>query len=511
MPLEVLLQITSYLTTPDYGHLRGTCKQLEALLFRAFSREFFSKRQFALVEFSIQTLVDIAKSRLGPSLTHLIIHVEHPYFNPVSLGFRFGPMHRSPRGPPEINRLHAECINHTEFVTTGLDAEMLSDALKHLPNLETIGMRDFRSESRHRDDTTWNSYGCPTFVAAIGTGHCLQIPIGKQDHGPEYVSHVFLTILRAIGNAALSGGNPELTRIEVLLRYCQFPDHSFKIPTRFDSAVSMALSKLKTLLLEGLTQEGTHLFAVDDGNGKEIGGSGYFLSRFLPKASGLEHLRLNFRLYQRAATERVLLWLAGKRDDPADVAENPSGLLTFVDGSLPPHFPPAPKFPNLQHLEIGMATVTESVLLALYQNYASTLRGISLHKVTLEGKASSNINLWTRLCSKMARANLEINRLRLSYMRQKSLDHYALGTGQVTFQGSKNEFVRSWAGSAFSQAIKDINGEMKLSWDSDNSNEDDDDLMDDEDDDEDEDEDDDDDDEGGGEEYDSTSTEELTI
>jgi hypothetical protein len=194
IPLEVLLQITSYLTTPEYGYLRGTCKRLEALLFRDFAREFFSKRQFALIEFSIQALVDIAKSRFGPSLTHLIIHVEHPSAILPRLQ-----MPSVSQSPAQTNQYLTEYFNHEEFVTTGLDAEMLSTAIKHLPNLETIGMRDIYSRQRHRDNTNWHSYGCPTFRAKTGLDVSV---VGPQCRGQEYISHVFLTILRAIGNAA---------------------------------------------------------------------------------------------------------------------------------------------------------------------------------------------------------------------------------------------------------------------------------------------------------------------
>lgn len=196
IPLEVLLQITSYLTTPEYGHVRLTCKHLEASLFGAFKREFFSKRQFALMEFSIQALVDIAKSRLGPSLTHLIIHLESP------------PGIDSPRGIDDVsaqfNVYLTEFLNHNEFITTGTDAEMLTDAVKHLPNLETVGMRDFNSKTRSRDNTEWHSYGVPTLNAR--SGHPLHVP--RSAHGVEYMrrhsrytSHVFLTILRALARA----------------------------------------------------------------------------------------------------------------------------------------------------------------------------------------------------------------------------------------------------------------------------------------------------------------------
>ncbi|KAI0106247.1 hypothetical protein GGR51DRAFT_177331 [Nemania sp. FL0031] len=263
VPLEVLLQITSYLTTPEYGNLRITCRQVEALLFGAFAREFFSKRQFALIEFSLQALVNIAKSRFGSSLTHLIIHVEHPYT-------QFGnPTDSSPFRLRAIkeNRLRIERFNHMQFTTTGLDAEMLTEAITRLPNLETIGMRDFNSGSRHRDNTSWASYGCPTFLKEAGP---LALP--GDDHfrscGPEYTSHVFLTILRAIGNAALDG--------------------------------LIAKARLPYIHVEG-------------DNGEIIPASGYFLSRFLARASSLEHLRLNFQKYEQSATEKVLLWLAGAR------------------------------------------------------------------------------------------------------------------------------------------------------------------------------------------------------
>jgi hypothetical protein len=198
IPLEVLLQITSYLTTPEYGYLRRACKQLEALLLGAFAKEFFSKRQFALLEFSIKTLVDIAKSRLGPSLTHVIIHLGHPFAGITSNVPGLTELERALMD----NKHCAGCINHDDFISTGLDVEMLSDALKHLPNLETIGMRDFNSRNRRRDNGVWNSYGCPTFEKETGRQLTLPGRFHSSTRGLEYTSHVFRTILRAVGDGA---------------------------------------------------------------------------------------------------------------------------------------------------------------------------------------------------------------------------------------------------------------------------------------------------------------------
>ncbi|GAW12062.1 hypothetical protein ANO14919_014180 [Xylariales sp. No.14919] len=467
VPLEVLLQITSYLTTPEYGYLRRTCKQLEALLFGAFTKEFFAKRQFALIEFSIQALVDIAKSRLGPSLTHLIIHLEHPHKTVL----------HSISGEISVreNQYKAECLNHLEFISTGLDVDALSEAIKYLPNLETIGMRDFHSPNRSRDSTSWNSYGCPTFIQKTGLKLVIpsshpepQSPTGERSS--EYTSHVFWTILRAIGTATVSGSNPKLTRIEVLLHTCRFPDQSFKIPDRFNDQISSVLSKLTTIHLDNLSED-EPLFAVRDTNGKDEPalGVGYFLSRFLAKVSALEHLRLNFQAYQPDSVDKLLGWLADAGQDPTDATAKHVDSLASANASdsLPVHFPPAPIFPKLKALEIGMATVQESGLLAVYGKYKSTLRHVSLHKTTLSCPVTTKSNLWAHLCNRMAKADLNLEMFGLSYVKQRSQGTYTRN-GEVTFRGSKCKYVKVWRGSAFAQSIKDMTNKMDSRWDPDN-------------------------------------------
>ncbi|KAI0447053.1 hypothetical protein F4803DRAFT_500890 [Xylaria telfairii] len=472
IPLEVLLQIASYLTTPEYGHLRRTSKQLEALLFGAFAREFFSKRQFALIEFSIQALVDIAKSRLGPSLTHLIIHVEHPF------------PHYPPTAPREKavleNRHRIECLNHMDFINTGADVEMLSEAIKHLPNLETIGIRDFYSRNRSRDNTVWHSYGCPTYLKR--TGHDLVLPsmyrgyIGTLHRSTEYISHIFLTILRAIGNVEMSGQSSKVTRLEVLLHSSHLPDQTFRIPDRFQAVVSLALSKLHAIFLDGL-RESSLDFLVDDvsDTADPVIGFGYFLSMFLVKLSALQHLRLNFQACESAAVERILLWLANARPVPAHATTKlvDSRPSTQDSENLPAHFPLAPNFPNLQNLDLGMATVSDRVLIALYKNYKSTLRGVSLHKINLAYKPDiSKANLWAHLCNKMVAADLQLQTLALSYLTQQSGNH-DICHGQVTFKGSSNKNVKTWRGSTFSQSIKDITDDMESHWEEKKGEEDD--------------------------------------
>jgi len=72
LPLEILVEISSYLTTPDLGALRLTCKQVERSLWDWFSKEFFAKKQFMITQQSLQALVDISHH---PSLSKILQHV----------------------------------------------------------------------------------------------------------------------------------------------------------------------------------------------------------------------------------------------------------------------------------------------------------------------------------------------------------------------------------------------------------------------------------------------------
>jgi hypothetical protein len=74
MPLELLVQISSYVTTPDLSALRLTCKRLERSLWEWFAEEFFVKKQFMITQPSLQALLDISyHPSLSKKLKHVII------------------------------------------------------------------------------------------------------------------------------------------------------------------------------------------------------------------------------------------------------------------------------------------------------------------------------------------------------------------------------------------------------------------------------------------------------
>ena len=154
IPLEIFLQIASNLTTVEYGNLRRTCKAVEEALFSSFSHEFFSKKQFMISEFSLQALVDISNSRLATCLKHVIIGLERPFEEPYNGLFT---AHGIRLQPSQTVKYHQGQANHVTFINTSTDVEMLVESFSKLPNLLTVGMRDFCSNSRRRDSTQWKS------------------------------------------------------------------------------------------------------------------------------------------------------------------------------------------------------------------------------------------------------------------------------------------------------------------------------------------------------------------
>jgi hypothetical protein len=133
LPLELLVAVSSYLTTPDLGALRLTCKQTEKSLFEWFAGEFFTKKQFMLTYKSLQAFVDISKHvSFSKKLTHVIIATNA--YREIPLRFRDSEQaERYVQGEQDQNVL----------LSTGICLEMLTEAFQNLENLHTVGIRDF--------------------------------------------------------------------------------------------------------------------------------------------------------------------------------------------------------------------------------------------------------------------------------------------------------------------------------------------------------------------------------
>jgi hypothetical protein len=140
LPTELVVSISSHLSTKDLGTMRRSCKQLEKHLFETFAREFFTKRQFMVEHVSLQALVGIANH---PTLSQYLVEV-------LISTDRFNTHPTHPHHP-----------SREMFFRTGEARDMLAEAFSKLSNLRVVGLRDYDGPNRSRDGShaSWRSYG----------------------------------------------------------------------------------------------------------------------------------------------------------------------------------------------------------------------------------------------------------------------------------------------------------------------------------------------------------------
>lgn len=469
IPLEVLLQITSNLTTPEYGNLRRTCKAIEASLFNAFSREFFAKRQFMFTEFSLQALLDISKSRLSTSLKYVIFGLERPNLNHLPHTSLYMTRNQSSTHFQQ-NRLLQEYVSYMNFINTCQDVEMLAEAFSNLGSLERVEIRDFYSRSRRRDfpNVEWKSYGVSTFEQStgcqLGRPRRHYAPGIRSDELPEQLSRTFLNLLRALGKA---GSRPK--HFQVILRESSLHDHAFSIPKYSEFIVLPVLASLRTLFLD-INSICPTPFVSDDNQPTQC--PSYLLKNFLAQVHQLEYLRLNFHSYGREWSNNLLSWLAMPVSTPAsntisDESDNTPGTAIVAA--------PRPiKFHSLQQFDIGMTTINPETMVELIQKYQATLRAISFHKVSLwhtePAKRGDNVDAWGEFFAKLSKLDLKLSAVNMSFIAQVLLAPERVQ--QIHFEGSRNPLVRNWAGTDIQSGLRDFISEIKVDRSGDEESED---------------------------------------
>ncbi|KAK1087036.1 hypothetical protein LTR48_002995 [Friedmanniomyces endolithicus] len=151
LPPELLIRVSDHLTTVELGNFRRTCKHVETVLFDTFAKEFFSKRQFMIEQPSLQALIDISNHpTLSKRLTEVIISTDAFDHSSTPWG------HKGQRVFLEAGYVTRELLLHT-----GQARDMLVEAFSKLPNLRTVGLRDYAGKGRRRDGEAarWRSWG----------------------------------------------------------------------------------------------------------------------------------------------------------------------------------------------------------------------------------------------------------------------------------------------------------------------------------------------------------------
>ncbi|KUJ16941.1 uncharacterized protein LY89DRAFT_616603 [Mollisia scopiformis] len=452
IPTEVLLHITSYLTTPEYGALRLTSKLIEDSIHTSFAREFFAKKKFMISEFSLQALLDISQSRFAKSLKHVIFGLERLDFTAALRQMTI----LRPGLELRKNNILRQQLDNIAMLNTSQDVEMLAEVFSNLTNLETVGMRDFNSRSRTRDhpEIEWRSYGVSTFLLETGialertaysTGH---LGMNERD---LHISRTFLSLLRALGKS-----NSQAKNFEVILRNCTLQDHAFNIPKHLERAIEPVLGKLRTLFLD--ISVGFFPLYVNEGN-KLSKCPAYLLRKFLSKVPHLEHLRLNVKDRESDQGGELLSWFSKPN---TSVSSNG----TFAGSNLEP--PPPVDLRNLQQLDIGMLSVSPKVLLAIFQKFQATLHTVSLHKVKMlehdQEKLAEKVNLWAEFFGRLSEYKLKLSAINLSLLSQELTDLEYLDPQRITFNNTSDPQVKRWAGADLQGGLRDFQNDMVVKW-----------------------------------------------
>ncbi|CAK7271886.1 hypothetical protein SEPCBS119000_004836 [Sporothrix epigloea] len=202
LPVELLLRITHYLTTPELCAVRSCSRTLECALRHFFLLEFFRRKQFMFTEFSLQALLAIARHPLlSQSLRHVSFGVEDYSLANLS----------SPVTEEQAVNLMMATAQQKTLLANGRALRLLAEAFSLLPNLETVQLRDFPSRTRFRDGPfeAWRSYGLCTARAQLGVES--RMLLGKTDD-PDFSSRAFVLLM-----AALAQSNARPANIEVLM------------------------------------------------------------------------------------------------------------------------------------------------------------------------------------------------------------------------------------------------------------------------------------------------------
>jgi hypothetical protein len=266
-------------------------------------------------------------------------------------------------------------------------------------------------------------------------------PVGLSLDRANYLNHVFLNVLRALGKAA---AQPK--HFEVILRHSSLHDHAFNLPKYVELVVDPVLANIRTLFLDLNWEFPPTQVEV---NNAPTACPSYLLRTFLSKLSELEHLRLNFEFHPGQETNDVLSWLS-----------KPASVVTpnITTGTSLPESPRPVDFTKLRQLDIGMVTIEPKFLLAIIRKYQATLRAISFHKVSLlqanSAQSGARINLWAQLFGQLSKLNLNLSAINMSFLTQEQTGRQHLRT--VTFKDTRDPRTKKWAGTDSQSGLRDF-------------------------------------------------------
>lgn len=419
-----------------------------------FIKEFFTLKQFMMADFSLQVLIDISKSRLGPHLRRVHFGLDRFAENPRQ---NFADLR-------QLARYRQLFSNQFTLWYAPYLNKMLIEAFQNLPNLEDVVIRDFNSRKRGRDgfDAQWHSYG--TTTAYRETGVPLSqgaVGVWGTDLHVHYSSQVFAAILHALGEAGCRPKGVEfMSRTRNHVR-----DVAFNITPYNEAVLKPVLENLEKLHLDldlspkGLSS-GFPAPAIDD---QEL--IDPKIRHFLLRCTGLKHLRINDNDSNRPQIGVLLEWLG--HDSDASAMSPPS--LNDILG-VTPFEVPSPRLTKIEELNFGIMSVDASHLLGVIHKFAPTLKRLELWKVNLIRRQPIDhrgplpkVSFWVKFMDKLkAIPGLNLHHIKIGMPQQQYIGRHH--STRVKYLDTDNQACIAYTGPDWKHFIDDMIPKVSVVW-----------------------------------------------
>ncbi|RMX91804.1 hypothetical protein D0868_13777 [Hortaea werneckii] len=400
LPPELLLRPSDHLTTSELGHFRLTCKAIESTLFDTFAKEFFTKRQFMVEHVSLQALLDIANHpTLSKWLTQVIIGAD-------VLHHSSDIAHRS-----SCAKYREGYLERHTLLNTGLACDMLVAAFSKLPNLQTVGLRDYyggpSGSGRQRDgpNAKWKSYGWSCDLSEHDYRDQMQLyrPSTTTWSRP---APLLPLVLQALGRA-----NARPQNLETFLRrdYKLEPSSFDVFNIRLTPSIPAILAGIQRLMLSISV---VNYWSLSGGSDSiERSTTSVPIKRFLAHTPNLQCLRLNF-VSDTSSADEVLEWL-GQRPGVSSLKTSPPVVHV-----------PAIQLNNLVELDLGMVSIHESTLVDIITKF--NLKSLNLWKVSIK-ESNDSESVWPSFFATLAK-ELRSNSLQSLMVGWPAAREYNKGT-----------------------------------------------------------------------------------
>ncbi|KAI0842856.1 hypothetical protein F5Y06DRAFT_256267 [Hypoxylon sp. FL0890] len=431
LPLEIIIQIASYLETPDYQAVRLTCRGIEASLFRAFALQYFRKIQFMRTEYSLQGLIDISKSRLSSYLKHVIITSQ--VLNPkAALHARWRPGNiELDAGEERYNRM---CDDQVVLLNTGYDQHMLIEAFRNL-KLDAVGVRGQQSHHAYHGSS---SYGISHIKRETSVNLRADIACAGEFGQKTTYARCLQNVLLALGK---SGSTPK--RLEVDMYNSKTGDDAFNIPPFMEKVVSPVLSNLEAVNLRfhPRSEPSQRLIAPKGQPQHKI--ETYYLRKLLSQMTQVKRLHIDSPQQPRAFFE----WLAAPVSN--EDYDGPRGLEP----------PRSLTLPKLYELDLNQVEIRFNHLLAIIEKFSASLRKLSINRslvIASDSSLLSTFNVGPGFFVHLARVGSRLTEVRLS-----SLD-VEVGKEISSMKFKDDIYSFSYAGPDMKKALGDLVSSVQL-------------------------------------------------